>query len=138
MKKLKGILLPIDIYNYDVNVIYGDTELMGEYLKIKYPKEYNEQDFKNIGAFCFIPNPNKKVLVEEIYIGKTKNNFKYISHESLHCALYLLNYCNVNIDPSDSSGHEALTYLVGYMTGYIQNAKKWYDYDFKNKKWNKK
>lgn len=141
MKTLKGILLPIDIYNYEVNVIYGDKNLMKEYLKIKYPKSFQEIEDKDVsfsGAFCFVPEPNKQKLVEEIYIGETKSNYSNIAHECLHTALYLFESRQVLIDPAYQNGHEALTYLLGYMVRRIQNANKWYDYDFKKKKWNKK
>ena len=128
--------MPIDIYNTDINIIYGDKKLVIEYLKHKYKlKDEEVHSMENTSAFCFRP---KETYVDEIYIGKTKNNFKLISHECLHAGLTLFDIVNVNINPSEPSGQESLTYLVGYMVGYIQNAKKWYEYDFAKKEWKKK
>lgn len=128
--------MPIDIYNSDIDIIYGDKKLAIEYLKQTYKlKEEEIHSMENTTAFCYRP---KETYVNCIYIGETKNNFRNISHECLHAGLFLLDICNVEINKSEPSGHEALTYLVGYMVGYIQNAKKWYDYDFVKKEWKKK
>jgi hypothetical protein len=134
MKKLYGKIIDISIYNYEIPVFYGDIELMHEWAKRKY-KNYPIIE-NSYGAFCYRENPEKFITPDFIYIGKTRNNYNYISHESLHCALFILANSNVYINENEPVGHEALTYLLGYIVGEIQNAK-WYEYDFKNKKWKK-
>lgn len=137
MKKLYGKTIDIDIYNYDVPVFYGDFDLMKKWASSRF-KNYNDIGQKHsFGAFCYRDDPEKYVTPDFIYIGKTKNNYGHIAHEAGHTALFLLSNCNVEIDPDYPSGHEAFTYLLGYLVKEI-TKNNWNEYNFNKKKWIKK
>lgn len=140
MKKLYGKRIGLDIYNWEVPIFYGDAEALKQWAigaKIKGIKEEMENMPKTMAGFCYREDPEKSIVPKFIYIGKTKNNYNIISHEALHYAMFLLANLNVEIDPTYTRGHEALTYLTGYIVGEITNGK-WKEYDFKNKKWKTK
>lgn len=137
-RKLFGKTVDLEIYNYEVPVFYGDIELLKVWAKKRY-KNFDEKDISNTYlGFCYRNNPDKYLTPDFIYIGKTKNNYGTIAHESLHCALFLLTNCNVCIDGNNPSGHEALTYLTGYLVEQI-TKNNWSEYQpNKKKKWKKK
>ena len=136
MKKLYGKTIDIDVYNWFVPVFYGDVEQ----LKIWFDKQdfKNGKDFfeilpKTADAFCFIEDKEQSYVPSFIYIGKTKNNYRNITHEALHFTMFLLDQLHVNIDPSHPYGHEALTYLTGYLVGEI-TKNNWNEYQPNKKK----
>lgn len=135
MKKLYGKTLDLEIYKDEIPVFYGSKELMIEWFKQNYPN--NDEALKDISAsagFCYTDKPNDCCVPDFIYIGKNKKNHGTIAHEVLHYAMFLLSDRSVGINPENQEGHEALTYLVGYIVSQIQNTN-FSVYDFKKKKW---
>lgn len=137
MKKLYGKRIGLDIYNWETVVFYGDIQLLKQWAIESKIKNF-EEEFENIpstmSGFCYREDPKKSIVPKFVYIGKTKNNYNIIAHEALHYAMFLLANLNVEIDPTYPRGHEALTYLTGYIVGEITNGN-WNEYDFKKKKW---
>lgn len=134
-KKLFGKTINVGIYNYEVPVFYGNIDLLKVWAKKRY-KEFDEEDILDTySGFCYRNNPDKYLAPDFIYIGKVKNNYGTIAHESLHCALFLLAYCNVYVRGDTAPGHEALTYLTGYLVEQI-TKNNWSEYmPNKKKKW---
>lgn len=138
IKKLYGKTISLDIYNWEVQVLYGDIELLDIWAKRNF-KNYNDDSTgKQLEAFCYIDDPDERNVPDFIYIGKTKNNYGNITHETLHFALLLLANANVYINAKYYDGHEALTYLTGYIVQEI-TKNTWYEYQpNKKKKWLRK
>lgn len=132
MKKLYGKRIDIGVYNWYTTVLYGNPELLNVWAKKQY-KGYDDTIKKTVHAFCYRDNPDENIVPDFIYIGKTKNDYTFITHEALHFALFLLANCNVLINAKRPEGHEALTYLTGYLVGEI-TKNNWYEYKPNNKK----
>jgi len=136
-KKLYGKTVRLDIYNWEAEVLYGDIEVLNIWAKKRF-KGYDDDHKKTVGAFCYRDNPDEKIVPDFIYIGKTKNDYGMITHEALHFALFLLANCNVLINEKEPEGHEALTYLTGYIVQEI-TKNTWYEYQpNKKNKWLRK
>lgn len=131
MKKLYYKTIDVSIYNYDVPVFYGDLELLNIWANNRY-NDFPEEATRNKKGFCYIDEPEKYITPDFIYIGKTKKDYATIAHEALHCALLLLYHCDVAIRGSDTSEHEALAYLTGYLVGEI-TKNNWSEYPKKRK-----
>ena len=135
MKKLYGKTIQIPIYDDEVSILYGDKESAVKWISSKYGDDIKIS--KATQAFCFTENNKEYDVPAVIYIGKKKNDWKYITHELIHYGMDLLDDRNVYIDGEYVEGQEPLCYIVGYLAEKIQNTK-WFKYDFKSKKWKTK
>jgi hypothetical protein len=134
--KLYGITIDVEIYKDDIAVFYGDPQIMFEWGVRKYGRNFEQEKerLKDASAYCFIADPIGYNIPAFIYLGKNKRNWGSIAHEVLHYSMFLLAHRNVGIKPDDVEGHEALTYLVGWIVSKIQ-ATNFKEYNFKTKKW---
>ena len=136
MKKLHGLTIDVEIYKDEIPVFYGDPDLMFQWGTNKYGETFRGEfsQVKGASAYCFICDPVGYRIPAFIYLGRTKRNWGNIAHEVLHYSMFLLAHRNVGIDPEEVEGHEALTYLVGWIIEKIQKTP-FKEYNFKKKKW---
>lgn len=124
MSKIFKKKIKVPIYNIDIELYYGDMEnilpiVQGEFSSALMIDEYTAAyttlaERKHNGVF------SKKIV---IIISTGKESLFVIHHESIHAAMFILQWVGVKITQSK---HEELCYLVTYIAESINdNIFKW-------------
>jgi len=133
-KRLLGYNLPLDIFDDNFTILFGEGKLLLQYIKDR-KLDINLDSLEGIESgivdgICFKDKNNKT----HIWIGKDKKKYNVICHELMHAILTLTHERNLYCGDTPGNGEQELEcYLTGYVMNYVLTKKKFYKWD--SKKW---
>ncbi len=116
-------VIPIEIYNTDLLVCFGDVQGVKEALQEYIGDEKAEETMRNFGKVrestlartCMAANGG--VLLWMPSIPDNTKDYATLAHEALHAAAYTMRKAGV---PFSTDTEEAYAYLIGYITLQIE------------------
>lgn len=128
--KLYGIDVPFDIFDDNLNVLYGDFNLAVEYCESKGCKFNKDESHELADGFCI-----RNKTSNYVYIGKDLNNYTTIVHELMHGIMNITYLRNIAWSDTPGPQQELFCYLSGFAVNYVlaTKPKKWFVWE--NKKW---
>ena len=117
-KELYGTNVPIDLYNTDIAVVWGDKEKAKIYTDYIPPNREGVID-DNVMGWCNVRDDGRLY----VYLGTSLKNYHTIVHELTHAILFTTHQLGIMVS-DEPCEHETTTYLFGYVIGSVLETKK--------------
>lgn len=116
-------VIPIEIYNTDLLVCFGDVQGVKEALQKHIGDEKTEETMRNFGKVgkttlartCMAANGG--VVIWMPLLPDNTKDYATLAHETLHATAFIMRKAGV---PFSTDTEEAYAYLIGYITLQIE------------------